>query len=260
MVQVIVRCKTKFLACKTSKSSSKEPSLKPSLLVRNHERIGNEAKALQLISDRTTIPVPKLIDYGTHPDGRQYLVTELVRGKPLKEFIGNDGAETAYANALDFVENTLMPQLEKLRSNERGIDGFVMPPCWICPDVEPPWKGKTSWKTLPLKEPGYIFQHGDIAAHNIMMDETTLQVIALIDWEYAGFFPPGMERWHGTLDQSAYDTRGEDVAQAISDFLPEEYLECYDQWANKEELDLLIKDKKLPDPQVLKSLLLTKHT
>lgn len=225
------------------------------LFVRNHERIANEAEALKLVSKRTTIPVPRLIKHGVHPDGRQYLVTELIRGKSLDKFIGEDGAEIAYANALRFVENIVLPQLKKLRSKERGIHGFVMPPSWISTS-EPPWKGKTHWKTLPLKEPEYVFQHGDIAAHNIMMDTNTLQVIALIDWEYAGFFPPGMERWQGTLDQCVYDNRGKDIALAISDFLAEEYLECYNRWANKAELGLLVEDKKLPDPESLKSLLM----
>lgn len=40
----------------------------------------------------------------------------------------------------------------------------------------------------------------DIAAHNIIMDPQTLQVKALIDWGYTGYFPPGMERWPRTLE------------------------------------------------------------
>lgn len=84
------------------------------------------------------------------------------------------------------------------------------------------------------------------------MDNQTLQVIVLIDWEYAGFFLPGIERWPGILDQNAYNALGNDLAKAISTFLPEEYLECYNRWNDKEELDLLIKRGELPDPRLLR--------
>ena len=221
-------------------------------LFRNHERIANEVRALQLVLKETTIPVPKLIDYGAYSDGRRYLVTERIDGVTLNRVLGTRHKSDAYKNALCFINNIVLPQLEKLKSKERGIDGFVMPPSWLSPDLQPPWKGKTTWKTLPLNEPGYVFQHGDLAAHNIIMDPETLQVKALIDWECAGFFPPRMQRWPGTLDKTLYDNRGDDVAGAISEFLADEYLECYNGWENKAELDDLIQAGMLPDPSFCK--------
>lgn len=130
-----------------------------------------------------------------------------------------------------------------------------MPPCWLSIDVSPPWKGKGPWKTLRLEEPKYVFQHGDLAAQNILIDPQTLQVKALIDWEYAGFFPPGMERWPGTLDKDVYIRRGNDVAAAIATFLAEEYLECYHQWEDKAQLVSLVESGKLPDPEKLEQYL-----
>lgn len=261
MVQIIVRCQhyvhisyfkgQMLLTRKTTRAFQMMALAELHTFIRNHERITNEANALRLVSEKTTIPVPQLIDHGIHPDGRQYLITKRIHGTLLSQ-LGQDVADVAYANALNFIEGTVLPQLKNLRSNERGIHGFVMPPCWLSPDVDPPWKGKASWKTLPLNEPGYVFQHGDIAAHNIIMDTQTLQVVALIDWEYAGFFPPGMERWPGTLDQNAYNTLGKDLAKAISTFLPEEYLECYDRWNDKAELESLIQRGEIPDPQLLR--------
>jgi hypothetical protein len=142
-----------------------------------------------------------------------------------------------------------MPQLTALQSRVRGIDGFVMPPSWLSPDVQPPWRGtKKSWATLPLERPEYIFQHGDLSDHNVIMDPQTLEVRAVIDWEYAGFYPPGMENWPGTLCQHAYDSRFNDIARLIERFLPAEYLECYDQWSDKVELDDLVKRGQLPHP------------
>uniref|UniRef100_A0A8H7NQC6 Aminoglycoside phosphotransferase domain-containing protein n=1 Tax=Bionectria ochroleuca TaxID=29856 RepID=A0A8H7NQC6_BIOOC len=234
----------------------------------NHERITNEAKALELVSQQTTVPVLKLLAHGEYPDGRRYLVTEFIEGVTLDTLLTQNCSrledqkhtdhtpckacsDQAYSNALKFIEDIVLPQLAKLRSRERGIDGFVMPPSWLSPDGEPPWKGKKFWKALPLKEPDYIFQHGDIAAHNIIMDPQTLQVKSLIDWEYAGYFPPGMERWPGALDMAAYRKRARNQAQVIAEFLPEEYLECYENWSNKEELQTLIESGELPHPSQL---------
>jgi serine/threonine protein kinase len=158
-----------------------------SLFLRNHERSTNEAKALELISQRTKIPVPKLLGHGQHPDGRRYLITELTDGVPLSDFrdrgCSNPNEEThtdstqqctrcadqAYEHALKFIQVTVLPQLKGLRSRQRGIDGFVMPPSWLSLN-QPPWKGKSSWKTLLLETDEYVFQHGDIAAQNILMD------------------------------------------------------------------------------------------
>lgn len=212
--------------------------------------------------------MPKLLDHGKYPDGRRYLVTEFIHGLTLKE-IGKRGcsrsqgekhtgdtpciacSDQAYSNALGFITDIVLPQLARLKSQERGIDGFVMPPSWLTPDAELPWKEKKDWRVLPLEEPEYIFQHGDIAAQNIIMDPQSLQVKALIDWEYAGYFPPGMERWPGTLDPDAYLKRRRNLAQAIAKFLPEEYLECYKCCREKEALSKLVEDGELPNPEEL---------
>jgi len=212
--------------------------------------------------------VPKLLEHGQHSDGQRYLVTEFIPGVGLKEFLhrgcsmatGKQHTDSipcetcsnlAYSNALQFIENILFPELAKLTSYQRGIDGFVMPPSWISPDVQPPWKGKNNWETLPLENPEYVFQHGDLAAHNIIMDPRTLQPRVLIDWEYAGYFPPGMERWPGSLDSKVYHNRGKKLADAIAKFLPIEYIECYNKWDNKAELKKLIESGQLPDPNQL---------
>ena len=208
--------------------------------------------------------MPKLKRSGRYPDGRQFLVTELVEGVRL-DLVGENGclrpngrkhtdnipcetcSKEARSNALRFITEVVQPQLACLTSRERGINGFVMPPSWLNP-VQPPWRGKVHWQTHPQNMPVYVFQHGDIAAHNIMMDAKTLEPKALIDWEYAGYFPPGMERWTGTLDFKAYTERGRQVARAIATFLHQEYLECFEQYADKEELQELVQSGVLPHP------------
>ncbi|KAI0103251.1 kinase-like domain-containing protein [Nemania sp. FL0031] len=224
----------------------------------NHERITNEAKALVLVHNKTTIPVPRLLEHGQLPDGRRYLVTEFIDGLTLKGMHSQGclkGAgqkhtedtpckkclDQAHSNALDFIANIVLPQLAKLKSQQRGIDGFVMPPSWLAPDAQPPWKGKRSWQTIPLEK----------RTQNIILDRQDLQVKALIDWEHAGYFPPGMERWPGTLDMLAYRKRADNLPEAITKFLLDDYLECYAGWGDKDELQTLINAGELPDPSRL---------
>lgn len=157
--------------------------------------------------------------------------------------------ETAETNGLNFIQHTVLPQLEALKSKTRGIDGFVMPPSWIAPDALPPWRGNLApLSTLPLEEPLYHFVHGDIGTHNIIMDVATLQVKALIDWEYAGFYQAGWERWPGTFDRTVYLSNCYQLASVIPRFLAVEFLECCEKSEDKEELAKLVEEGEIPDP------------
>ena len=38
-----------------------------------------------------------------------------------------------------------------------------------------------------------LFCHNDLSAHNVIVDPDTLKITAIVDWEYAGYFPPEFE-------------------------------------------------------------------
>lgn len=97
-----------------------------------------------------------------------------------------------------------------------------------------------------------MFSSMAILPHNFIMDSRTLQVKALIDWEYAGFYPEGMEGWPGTLDEASYRMSKQKTAYLIGRFLTDEYLECYHNWDDQEELVKLVKLGELPDPEKLR--------
>jgi hypothetical protein len=48
-------------------------------------------------------------------------------------------------------------------------------------------------KFKEAKAPEFVFCHNDLSQHNILVDEDTLQITAILDWEYAGFYPKEFE-------------------------------------------------------------------
>lgn len=52
-------------------------------------------------------------------------------------------------------------------------------------------------QVLKLREstiPEFFLCHNDLSQHNVIADEATLKINAILDWEYAGFFPPEFDR------------------------------------------------------------------
>lgn len=169
------------------------------------ERLYNEATALQLISTRTTIPVPKVISYGQR-DGVAYLEMERIHGIQCSEagevcrMPSRPGhkpgrrcdtcQQIATANAERFVNDVVLPQLGGLKSNTMGLNGFVIPPVWVEEyDQRPLWEPRVSDREE------FIFCHGDLTPHNMMCDSESLEVTHLFDLENSGFFPPGCQLW-----------------------------------------------------------------
>lgn len=49
------------------------------------------------------------------------------------------------------------------------------------------------WKMRERNTHDLVFCHNDLSANNVIVDPDTLKIAAIIDWEYAGFFPPEFE-------------------------------------------------------------------
>ncbi|KAK3897429.1 hypothetical protein C8A05DRAFT_47956 [Staphylotrichum tortipilum] len=113
----------------------------------SNERLLNHAAALQFISSKTTIPMPKLLGFGTNPDGTAWLETERTPGGLWLDVVRDrcrmpagrrhtDGecdecGAIARANAARFLTNEVIPQLNTLTSDTTGLDGVVIPPLWV---------------------------------------------------------------------------------------------------------------------------------
>lgn len=94
-------------------------------------------------------------------------------------------ADIVRRNVDDFVNGTVLPELRRLKSNETGLEGFVIPPRWVL-DVDT--RGSWSVKTSPEKE--FVFSLHDLVLHNTLLSTQTLLVVTLIDLEEDEYFPP----------------------------------------------------------------------
>ena len=171
------------------------------------ERLLNEAAALQLITERTNVPVPKL--HSCFEDaGAVYLVMEYIDGV---------GMDSLSPEERDIVQNELehhLRTIHELRSQRLGgVSGFVIPPfragqkCFI---------DQWSLTTSDLEE--FVFCHNDLSQHNVIVDPQTLKVRAIIDWEYSGYWPEWFE-WpffRRTGQSIALDGETDDTDSVIS--------------------------------------------
>jgi len=181
------------------------------------ERLLNEAYALNLIKEYTTIPVPRLLDSGVDDQGRTFVTMERIYGIELKD-IGKECrrpvsgqkphvyhgpcetcADIASNNDNNFITNSVLPQLQQLTSYETGLKGFVLPPPRITEMIP-----RDSWQPIISAGEPFCLIHGDLAQHNIMVSPKTLIVTCIFDWEHAGYFPPELEAPAWRMTHSEY--------------------------------------------------------
>ncbi|KAK4070005.1 hypothetical protein Purlil1_13597 [Purpureocillium lilacinum] len=146
------------------------------------ERILNEAAAIQFIAEKTSIPVPKL--YACFQDDEAaYLVMEYVDGVTMNELNSDERR---------IVERELEGHLETLRTLKSdswgGPSGIIIPPYRVMVKLPRP-----EWKMKPRSSEDLVFCHNDFSTHNVIVNPSTLKVNAIIDWEYAGFYPVEFE-------------------------------------------------------------------
>ncbi|KAI1174943.1 kinase-like protein [Nemania sp. FL0916] len=148
-----------------------------------NETIKNEADSLRYIRQHTNIPVPRVYcDF--EDDDAYYLVTEYVEGVGM-----SDLTEDQKAVVRDELESHFTT-LRTLKSDRLGgPSGIVIPPYRVLRRTE-----KDDWHLTPSNHNEYVFCHNDLSQPNVVVDPDTLKVNAIIDWEYAGFYPAHFER------------------------------------------------------------------
>ncbi|KAH6632146.1 kinase-like domain-containing protein [Chaetomium tenue] len=147
------------------------------------ESLKNEADTLRFINRHTEIPVPLLFcDF--EDDDAYYLITEYIEGVSMADL-------PEHQKDVVIVElKNHLARLKTLKSNRMGgPSGIVIPPYRVLCETE-----RDDWSQLrPSDHAEYVFCHNDCSQHNIIVNPTTLKIAAIVDWEYAGFYPEYFE-------------------------------------------------------------------
>lgn len=201
-----------------------------------------EAGALQIIGDKLDLPVPRMLDHTTN-DGLLSIEMDFVEGKTLLE----EWSGLSTEQKLDIAKQ-LREILTAIRSLEpgpegKGISSSVGGPArdlriYSCFEGGPfpteaafnDWLVAETYRSTPSNvvaafreqmrdDHRIVFAHGDLGQQNIIIRDG--KVVALVDWEYAGWFP---EYW----DFIKFFTRGssaKDWCEYAHVIFPETYFE-----------------------------------
>lgn len=162
------------------------------------ERLLNEAAAMRFVAEKTSIPVPRLICC-FEDDNVVYVIQEYVKGVSMAN-LKEEQKETVKAEICEHLE-----RLHSLRSARVGAadprSGLIIPPLRALRALP-----RDDWTFPDVGADEYVFCHNDLSQNNVIVDPDTLQINAIIDWEYAGFWPPA-------FDLPFYERPGPSVAQ-----------------------------------------------
>jgi aminoglycoside phosphotransferase (APT) family kinase protein len=146
---------------------------------RNRERLENEVACLKYIREKTDIPVPEVLD-AYEENGSFFVWTARVEGVLLQELEKEDRLKV-----LPEIRRHITT-LQTLRSNKTGgPSGILCPPYMIANHCD----RNTTWQQISAEDFIYVFIHGDLSGSNIIVDPVTYKVVAILDWEYAGYYP-----------------------------------------------------------------------
>ncbi|KJR87267.1 uncharacterized protein SPSK_01927 [Sporothrix schenckii 1099-18] len=167
------------------------------------QRWTTDGAVLQYLQEHApSIPVPRF-RHTMEDDGAFYFCTEFVPGISMVHFTPEQK---------DVVTKELMVHLatlKSLRSDTPGVPGqtLLCPPLRMHRDF---WKSHTCWRPkADLPKGDYVFCHNDLSQYNVLVDPETLKINAIVDWEYAGFWPEWFERPYWTREGPGAPLEGE---------------------------------------------------
>ncbi|PSK55759.1 Transcription factor RAX1 [Elsinoe australis] len=147
-----------------------------------NERLKNEGDCMRYVQQPTDVPVPKLYcDF--EDDGAYYLIMEYVQGVGMNELSQEQKV---------VVKTELQHHLNTLHSLKYdrigGPGGLVIPPYRVTLHTD-----NDTWTPVPSQDEELVFCHNDLSQPNVVVDSESLKINAILDWEYAGFYPAFFE-------------------------------------------------------------------
>jgi aminoglycoside phosphotransferase (APT) family kinase protein len=147
------------------------------------EKFLNEAAAMEFVADNTNVPIPKL-HCSFEDDGAVYLIMKYVEGVTMDE-ISDEQRNIVQQELLAHIQT-----LHNLHSRSIGGPSGLVVPSHRVAVLSP----RDEWK---LKEPEpeeLVFCHNDLSQQNVILHAESLKILAILDWEYAGFYPCYFDR------------------------------------------------------------------
>ncbi|KAL6882484.1 kinase-like domain-containing protein [Trichoderma longibrachiatum] len=170
-----------------------------------------EPETLKFIAENTTIPVPRVQDTVWQDGQLKCIVMDFVPGKRLDKIWGDLTSEQKLSVAHEL--HGFVHQLRCLRGDYIGaVNGGKALFGRRSPIECGPFGSEREWNAFILEDiisstprmmrhlaryclsrkHQIVFTHGDLAPRNILVDEKTFKVTAVLDWEEAGWYP---EHW-----------------------------------------------------------------
>ncbi|KAI0971702.1 hypothetical protein F4678DRAFT_479175 [Xylaria arbuscula] len=137
-----------------------------------------------------------VLDSGGIDEGTYYIILERIKNAvPLFDLqyeCGREGHKAPCKECLDIATENARPyvqhaqnRLAGFNSPASGFNGVVIPPHFVTQTDD-----RATWgvQYAPRNEK-FSLMHGDLRPGNVIIDLTTLEFKAIIDWECAGFYP-----------------------------------------------------------------------
>ncbi|KJA13871.1 hypothetical protein HYPSUDRAFT_92601 [Hypholoma sublateritium FD-334 SS-4] len=144
------------------------------------DRMRNEAATIRFIQKNTTIPTPN-IRCAFEDHGRYYIITDFVPGVGMAD-IPEDKKS--------IVIEELKGYIAEMHNIKSTVIGSVLGKIILPPRVAEVLPGSRGERLREAPTPQFVMCHNDLSQYNIIVDEATFKINAILDWEYAGFFPP----------------------------------------------------------------------
>ena len=152
------------------------------------ERLINEAATIQFVAKHTDIPVPQCKLYTK--DGVLHLETTRIKSGVTLWGISEDYRPAAISAVEKQLTESILPQL---RSLTRDTIGSVDPSLPVFPPSRVYRRDRRPWERIRSDTNEFVLCHNDLGPGNIFICLETFRIVGIIDWEFAGFFPPYFE-------------------------------------------------------------------
>ncbi|KAL1741805.1 kinase-like domain-containing protein [Schizophyllum fasciatum] len=145
--------------------------------------VRNEAAAIAFVRAHTDVPVPNVV-CSFDDGGRTYLIENEVPGVNMADL-----PDDAKAVVMQEVEAHLRALHSVKGTSMGGFCGVACLPYRLARIL--PKGEKVTFQPDVAHE--LVLCHNDLSQHNIIVDPQTLKINAIVDWEFAGFYPVQFE-------------------------------------------------------------------